>query len=72
MGNGTFYAWVSNEQGATEDVRGRFGNQRATEDAARAQFGKGWKVHVMKVGHDGDDGYFPPEEVRTFTLRRRA
>lgn len=65
----TYYAYASNEQGATIDVEGRTGSLRAIENAARAQLGSGWQVHVMGVQHDGDNGWFPPKEIKTFRIR---
>ena len=53
-------AWVSNNSGASTTVEwGPFTSQREAENAARAQFGSGWKVHITKNG----------EEIKTFTIR---
>lgn len=65
----TYYAWASNEQGASVDVQGRFGSLRVTEDAARQQLGSGWVVHVIGVQHDASGGWFPPREIKTFRVR---
>ncbi len=65
----TYRAWVINNGGASCDVRGSFSSKRAAEDAARAQFGSGWKVTVTKIEHDGESGWFAPVVVKTFTIR---
>lgn len=65
----TYYAYASNDQGATIDVDGRTNSLRAIEDAARSQLGKGWTVHVLGIQHDGDNGWFPPQKIKTFRLR---
>lgn len=67
----TYYAWASNDQGASIDVaqKDRFSSLRATENAARSELGSGWTVHVMGIQHDGDNGWFPPSEIKTFRIR---
>jgi hypothetical protein len=65
----TYYAFAHNDQGAVIDVQGRTGSQRAIEDAARAQLGSGWQVKVMRIQHDGDNGWFEPQEVKVFRIR---
>ncbi len=68
--NHTYYAWASNDQGASMDVaRGSSINEMATE--ARRQLGSGWKVHIMRVDIDGDGESWmgTPTEVKTFTIR---
>jgi hypothetical protein len=58
-----YTAWVSNSQGASTDVAHgkRFESKRAAADAARAEFGKGWTVHIVDADH---------QEVQTFTIQR--
>lgn len=65
----TYYAFAHNDQGAVIDVQGRTGSLRAIEDAARVQLGAGWKVKVMCVQHDGENGWFERKEVKTFRIR---
>lgn len=73
--NHKYYAWASNDQGASLDVTlpmsERRQSMRAYEDAARNQLGSGWQVHIMKVWIDGDGQSVmgQPEEVKTFTIR---
>lgn len=66
----TYCAWAGNDQGASIDVAGkeRFSSLRAIENAARAELGKGWTVHVMAIQHDGETGWFEPREIETFRI----
>lgn len=65
----TYYAFAHNDQGAVIDVVGRTYSLRGIQDLAREQLGAGWQVKVMAVRCDGDNGWFPPEEVKTFCIR---
>lgn len=73
--NKKYYAWASNNQGATLDVvlpmSERSRSIRAFENAARHQLGSGWTVHIMRVRIDGDGQSVlgQPEEIKTFTVR---
>lgn len=67
-----FYAWVSNDQGATEEVphsRGYSKNNAIAE--ARRQYGRGWTVHIMQVYVDGDgQSVMGVEEIKKFRIRK--
>lgn len=66
----TYFAVAHNDSGASTDVEGRTSSLRAIEDAARSQFGKGWQIKVYGIQHDGDNGWFPPVEVKTFRISK--
>jgi len=71
MYHNVYYAWVSNDQGASADVEGREHSRRKIEDAARSQFGAGWTVHVMCVDVDSQGGgVFGVSEINSFRLRK--
>jgi len=59
-----YYAWASNDQGASMDIA-HGTSKRALEDQARRTLGSGWKVHVMHV--DGVTG--ASKEVKNFRIR---
>lgn len=75
MNNRKYYAWASNDQGASVDVMlpmsERRHSIRAFEDAARNQLGSDWTVHIMQVDIDGDGQSVmgEPHEIKTFTIR---
>lgn len=71
MNKSTYYAWVGNEQGASEDVTLRTYSKREMENHIRATYGPGWTAHIFKVEHDGKNSWFPPVEEKTFTLRAK-
>ena len=58
-----YTAWVSNDQGASTDVADgvTFASKRAAADAARSEFGKGWRVHII-------DNF--NQEVETFRISK--
>src|SRR3990172_2832944 len=70
-----YYAWASNDQGASTDVVLPMSESRhsirAFEDAARAQFGSGWTIHIMCVAIDGDGQSMigEPREIKQFRIR---
>lgn len=70
-----YTAWVSNDSGASTDVSNggsKFTSIREAENAARSQFGSGWKVHIIRHWVDGDGQSWNEaynEEVKTFTIR---
>lgn len=72
----TYFAIAHNQQGASVDVHNDYGhklrssNLREVMDTARSQLGKGWRVTVWGVKHDGLDGWFEPEVVKQFTIRK--
>jgi hypothetical protein len=66
----TYYAILTNDDGATTTFPHRYYNKRLLVDHIRDDYGAGWTVHVMAVKHDGDNGWFEPEEIQTFRLRK--
>jgi len=66
-----YYAWVSNEQGAREDVQYSRGNSKTNAiREARKQYGPGWTVHIMTLPVDGDgQSVMCAEEIGKFTIR---
>lgn len=66
-----FYAWVSNNQGASDDVKYSRGTSKTNAiNQARQQYGSGWTVHIMQVFVDGDgQSVMEVKEVKTFTIR---
>lgn len=69
MANNTYYAFVSNESGASLNA-GSSANLGALKRQIRREYGKGWTVVIEKVRYDKIDGWFPPKEVARFTLRK--
>jgi hypothetical protein len=65
----TYHASVQNESGAGE-AAGSDSNLSRLKKDIRARYGKGWTVIIYKVEHDGLDGWFPPEEIERFKLRK--
>ena len=64
---------ASNDQGASaEGNNGRFlTSLLAAIKCARAEFGSGWIISIMRYGIDGDGRsiMYPPDEVKTFRIR---
>jgi hypothetical protein len=58
----TYTAWAGNEAGASTDVNGgkRFVSINAAMIAARNEFGRGWRIHIVDA-----DG----QTVKEFTIR---
>ncbi len=71
-----YTAWMSNEQGASEDVTGRFTSISSIRSYIRAQYGPGWTAHIQAVDIDGDGqsvmmhGESPIYPVESFTIRK--
>jgi hypothetical protein len=68
-----FYAWASNDSGASMDIPHSRGNSKTHAIAeSRRQMGSGWTIHIMRVFVDGD-GHSTmgpgPEEVKKFRIR---
>lgn len=72
-GKNLYYAWASNDSGASLDVNsgGKETSIRALETAARKELGSGWKVHVMRLDFANQDSQIAEgtTEVKTFTIR---
>ena len=64
-----YRAYVINSQGASDDA-GSSHNLTALKKQIRATFGPGWTVVINKIEHDGEGGWFQPEEIERFTLRK--
>lgn len=66
-----FYAWASNDQGASTDVPYSRGTSKTNAiKEARRQFGAGWTTHIVQVFVDGDgQSAMGVEEVKTFRIR---
>ena len=74
MAKNLYYAWASNKQGASTDVNNGDKETSLNEIKliARAEMGIGWKIHIMRIGLDGDgQSVFAgsPDEIETFTIR---
>ena len=69
MNKKTYHARVENESGAGEWAGSDTNLSRLKKDI-RSRYGKGWTVIVEAVKHDGADGWFAPEEIERFTLRK--
>ncbi|HEY4760053.1 MAG TPA: hypothetical protein VIH42_05675 [Thermoguttaceae bacterium] len=71
MAKNLYYAWASNEQGASIDVNNGYKETSLSEikRIARSELGGGWTVHIIKIGIDGDGkSVFAPEELAPFTI----
>ncbi len=64
-----YRAYVQNESGAG-DFAGSDTNLNNLKSSVRSKYGKGWNVTIEKVVSDDGSGWFPPEEVCKFTLRK--
>lgn len=69
-----YYAWASNDQGASIDIvlplSEASRSKRAYETAARNQLGSGWQVHIMRLYIDGDgQSVMDAQEIKTFKIR---
>ena len=68
-----FYAWASNDSGASMDIPHSRGNSKTHAIAeSRRQMGSGWTIHIMRVFVDGDGQSTMgpgPEEVQKFRIR---
>ena len=66
-----YYAWASNDDGATTDILGSRGHSKtAAIKEARRQMGSGWTIHIVHVGVDGDgQSTFEPVEIQKFRIR---
>jgi len=64
-----YHAYVKNDSGAGEKA-GDDSNLNRLKQDVRRRYGKGWTVIIEKVESDELDGYFPPEEVARFRLRK--
>lgn len=63
MRNHYYTAYVRNDQGASDKVRGEFSSIEAAAAAIRFEYGPGWTAHILRVEGDNAD------EVKTFTIR---
>lgn len=71
MAKRLYRAWAQNEQGASTDVANRetFTSVRAAEQAARREFGSGWKIKIDELDTD-ENGYIMGEHrVKEFDIR---
>jgi hypothetical protein len=68
-----FYAWASNDSGASMDIPHSRGSSKTHAIAeSRRQMGSGWTIHIMRVFVDGDGQSTMgpgPEEVKKFRIR---
>lgn len=66
-----YYAWVQNKQGATEEVPRASYNKNELKSFIRANYGPGWRVHLLAVDLDGDGQSVlgSPYEIESWTLR---
>ena len=71
MTKNIYYAWVSNESGASEDVLHSRGTSKTNaKEQARKQYGSGWTVHIMEVDVDGDGlSTMGVSEIEKFKIR---
>ncbi len=65
----TYHAFVTNDEGCGESA-GSDNNLALLKKSVRERYGKGWTVTIDKVEHDGEGGWFEPEEVARFRLRK--
>ena len=67
----SYYAWVSNDDGASTDVEySRGKSKRNAIEQCRKQYGKGWTAHIMCIYGDGDGkSTIGVEEIMTFNIR---
>jgi hypothetical protein len=61
-----FYAWASNDSGASMDIPHSRGNSKTHAIAeSRRQMGSGWTIHIMQVFVDGGRGPKIPNPITT-------
>ena len=65
----TYRASVQNESGAGESAGSSY-NLNELKAEVRARYGAGWKVTITRIQHSEGNGWFEPEVVATFTLRK--
>ncbi len=72
MPNKKYYAYVSNDSGASDDVPMQTHNKAELKSYIRSKYGVGWQVHIFAVDVDGDGQSVmsEPYEIETFRLRK--